>query len=198
MHADRIQKVKTIIQAQLEDINKLTGINSLILAVCLVDTLAGFYCGFKGQKNGNKDRYLKFVDKYLKTHQSYLYDVRCNLTHSFSNTVSNFLFIDSKEFSNVFPNTTEILDWKVFNIDIFKKDLQAAIDNYFNELHIIPNDELFANFTLRFEHLNILEDGVIPTIKNLKGEMISTYHELDTLPGIDLKIAMFDQTKIKK
>ena len=98
----KIEKVKSVIQNQLYDIKKITGINSLILSVCLVDTLAGFYCGYNGQKNGNKTRYLKFVEKYLQSHKEYLYEIRCNLTHSFSNTISNFMFIDDKEFTSVF------------------------------------------------------------------------------------------------
>lgn len=195
---DRIEKVKSAIQNQLTEINKLTGVNSLILSVCLVDTLAGFYCGYKGEKKGNKARYLKFVEKYLTSHQTYLYDVRCNLTHSFSNTVSNFLFVDNKEFTDVFKGVAKILDWTVFNIDAFKTDLHIAIDNYFSDLHDPSNTDMLSNFNVRYNHLNILEDDIIPTVRNLKGEMIFKHTDLDTMPGTNLKIAMLSPTKIKK
>ena len=58
-----IQKVKLVVEKQLHDINIISGINSLILSVCLIDTLAGFYNGYCGQSTGNKDRYKKFTDK---------------------------------------------------------------------------------------------------------------------------------------
>lgn len=195
---DRIERVKLAIQNQLTEINKLTGVNSLILSVCLVDTIAGFYCGYKGEKTGNRNRYLKFVERYLKSHKTYLYDLRCNLTHSFSNTVSNFLFVDDKEFTRVFEGVSKILDWTVFNIDSFKKDLQIAIDNYFTDLNDTSNNDIRLNFDIRYNHLNILEDSTIPTIRNLKGEMIFKHTDLDTLPGTNVKIAMLSPTKIKK
>jgi hypothetical protein len=190
--------VKSVVQNQLDDIKNLTGINSLILSVCLVDTLAGFYCGYNGQKNGNKVRYLKFVEKYLNPHKDYLYEIRCNLTHSFSNTVSNFLFVDNKEFTSVFKETTQILDNPVFNIDKFKEDLTNAINFYFKELANAPSAEILNNFNLRFDSLKILTDSSIPTIRNLKGEIVKNFENLDSLPGLDLKIAIASPTKVKK
>ena len=50
----KIETVKSVVQNQLDDIKRLSGINSLILSVCLVDTLAGFFCGYTGQKKGTK------------------------------------------------------------------------------------------------------------------------------------------------
>jgi hypothetical protein len=61
----KIQKVREVVEKQLLDINRISGISSLILSVCLVDTLAGFSSGYRGQPTGNKDRYKKFTEKYL-------------------------------------------------------------------------------------------------------------------------------------
>jgi len=193
----KIATLKSVVQKQLDDIKQLTGINGLILSVCLVDTLAGFYCGYIGQKNGNKTRYLKFVEKYLHQHKDYLYDIRCNLTHSFSNTVSKFMFIDNKEFSNVFKEATHILDWQIFNIDKFKEDLAIAITAYFEELTNSSSRDILDNFNLRFDRLNILKDTLIPTVRNLNDEMVADYQELESLPGLDLKIAIASPTKVK-
>lgn len=194
----KIETVKSVVQNQLDDIKKITGINSLILSVCLVDTLAGFYCGYNGQKNGNKTRYLKFVEKYLHPHIEYLYEIRCNLTHSFSNTISNFMFVDNKEFTSIFKKTTQILDFPVFNIDKFKEDLTNAINLYFEELANTSSTEILNNFTLRFDSLKILTDASLPTLRNLKGEIVKDYEKLDSLPGLDLKIAIASPIKIKK
>lgn len=195
---DNIMRIKTAIQNQLKEIDSITGINSLILSVCLVDTVAGFYCGYKGEPKGNKDRYLRFVTKYLNYYKDHLYDIRCNLAHSFSNTLSKFMFIDSPEYSKVFPNTEKILDWTIFNIDKFKNDLRCAIEQYFIELETSNDPELEVNFKTRFEYAGILEDDVIPTVRNLAGEMVKNYDDLDTLPGTNFKIAVDAPTKTKK
>ena len=194
----KIETVKSVVQNQLDDIKNITGINSLILSVCLVDILAGFYCGYNGQKNGNKTRYLKFVEKYLHPHKEYLYEIRCNLTHSFSNTISNFMFVDDKEFTSVFKETTQILDCPVFNIDKFKEDLTNAINFYFEELANTSGTEILNNFNLRSDSLSILTDTFLPTLRNLKGEIVKDYEKLDSLPDLDLKIALASPTKIKK
>jgi len=193
-----IEKVKSIINAQMNDINALNGINSLILSVCLVDTLAGFYSGYKGELRGNRDRFKKFTEKYLPQHDSYLYEIRCSLAHSFSNTVSNFMFVDSKEYSNVFSETKQILDWKVFDIAKFKVELKNAIDNYFTDLIGSSNAELLANFNIRFTHCVILDDGVIPTVRNMKGDIVKNYNDLDNLGDLPIKLAIFSPTKVKK
>lgn len=195
---EKIDKVNSAIRQQLADVIILKGINSLILSVCLVDTLAGFYGGYKGEKNGNRKRYLDFVTKYLSKYKDDLYDIRCNLAHSFSNTVSNYLFIDSEEFSKLFPKTIKIHGQPTFHIDIFKGDLSIAMENYFNDLKNPANTTLITNFNLRFDHLNILESSVIPTVRNLKCEMIKNISDCDLLPGTDIKIAIYDPTQIKK
>ncbi len=195
---DKINSLKLVAQKQLQDIKIISGINSLILSVCLIDTFAGFYCGYNGQKTGNRDRFLKFVDAYLINHKSYLYDLRCNIVHSFSNTVANFMFVDNKDFTNVFGNVGQILDWKIFNIDTFKSDLEIAINSYFSELVETNNNVLLNNFNLRFDSLNILTDGVFPALKNLKGEYKLNIEDFDELPGTGLKIASYAPIIIKK
>ncbi len=195
---NKIEKIKTAIEAQLKEVGSISGINSLILSVCLVDTMAGFYCGYVGQHGGNKARYLKFVEAYLIEYKDHLYDIRCNLTHSFSNTLANFMFVDNPEYSKVFPNTGKILDWTIFNIEKFKTDLRTAIDRYFSDLEDSKNQELMDHFNKRFDHAGILEDGVIPTVRTLDGKMVKNYDDLDELPGTGLKIAVYDPTKTKK
>ncbi len=194
-----ITKVQTSLQRQLADTNKLDGINSLILSVCLVDTLAGFYSGYDGKKiGGNKKRFEKFVDKYLATHKTYLYELRCNLTHSFSNTVANFMFVDNKEFTKVFGSSINILGSPVFSIDKFKSDLESAFNNYFNDLLKNTEPDIQTNFQTRFNSFGILQDSVIGTVRNLKGELISHIDQADKLGDSGLKIMSIDPTPIKK
>lgn len=196
---NNVNKTKAALELQLADIKKLTGINSLLLSVCFVDTLAGFYCGYDGKtQGGNKKRYEKFVDKYLASHKSYIYDVRCNLTHSFSNTVANFMFVDNPEFSKVFGTTVSILNSPIFNIDKFKVDLESAFNTYFNDLLNNSESNIQVNFHTRFNGFGILQDGVIGTVRNLKGEIINHIDQADTMPGLNLKIVSFDPTKIKQ
>ena len=42
-----IIEIKAAIDIQQKDIESISGINSLIISVCLVDTLAGFYSGYE-------------------------------------------------------------------------------------------------------------------------------------------------------
>jgi hypothetical protein len=195
---EKIKKIKSAIENQLKEINSIVGINSLILSVCLVDTMAGFYCGYEGQKGGNKDRYLRFVESYLNEYKDHLYDIRCNLTHSFSNTLANFMFVDNPEYSQVFPHTRKVLDWRIFNIDKFKKDLKEAIDQYFQDLESSNDQGLKENFNKRFDYVGILEDGVLPTVRTLDGKMVKNYDDMDELPGTGIKMALYNPTKLKE
>jgi hypothetical protein len=193
-----IKKIKTAIGVQIKEIESISGINSLLLSVCLVDTMAGFYCGYKGQRSGNKDRYLEFVEKYLVEYKGHLYDIRNNLAHSFSNTLANFMFVDDPEYSEVFPNTEKVLDWTIFNIEKFKKDLKIAIEQYFIELETTDNQILIENFKKRYDIKGILEDNVLPTLRTLDGRMVNNNDELDELPGTRVKIGRYEPTKTKK
>jgi hypothetical protein len=195
---ENIQKVKLVIEKQLHEINIISGINSLILSVCLVDTLAGFFCGYNGQHGRNKERYKKFTDKYLPEYSNYIYKIRCDLAHSFSNTLSKYYFIDNKEFTNEFGNSVNILDRQTFNIDHFRKALSQAINNYFADVKNNSFTDIQNQFKIRFDYSNILEDGVLGTIRNLEGNHKSKYEELDSLPGLDLKIAITSPIEIKK
>lgn len=193
-----VDTVKKTIYLQLSDIHKITGINSLILSMCLVDTLAGFYSGYIGQKKGNRTRFLIFVEKYLPQYKDFLYDVRCNLTHSFSNTVSNFMFIDDNVFTRSFSEIQNILGSPIFNIDLFKQDLSKAINVYFEELSNPINREVINNFNLRYNSLAILTDSNLGTVRNLNGQIVNKIENLDSLPSVDLKIAIASPIKIKK
>jgi hypothetical protein len=202
-----INKVKSALQRQLDDIKKLDGINGLILSVCLVDTLAGFYGGYDGkdkrsadgkEKIGNKKRYENFVDKYLIPYKDHIYGLRCNLTHSFSNTVTNYMFVDNPEFTNVFGEKLNIFNSPVFNIGSFKRDLELAFNSYFADLLNNSTHDILTNFKTRYTSFGILQDGVIGTVRNLKGELINHIDQADTMPGLNLKIVSFDPTKIKQ
>lgn len=194
----KIKKVKSVLKSQFNEIKNLSGINSLLLSVCLIDTIAGFYCGYNGEKGGNKKRYSIFVENYLPKYNAELYDIRCNLTHSFSNTISNFIFIDNKEYTNIFDYATNIIGQKTFDINLFKNDLENAINKYFEELENFKDEAIVLNFIKRFNKLNILDDGHVGFIRNLKGDLIKKYDELDSLPGLDLKICLASPIKIKK
>ena len=196
--SDNIQKVKRVVEKQLHDIGIISGINSLILSVFLVDTIAGFFSGYDGQATGNKDRYEKFTDKYLPEYTNYIYKIRCDLAHSFSNTLSNYYFVDSEEFTHVFGNSVNILDKQTFNIDHFRKALSQAIDNYFGDVEKNNVTDIQNKFKIRFDYSKILEDGMLGTVRNLEGKLINNYEELDSLLGLDLKIAMIPPIKIKK
>lgn len=191
-----IEKVRSSITQQMQDIYSITGINSLILSVCVVDSLAGFYFGYNGQKKGNRDRYKKFADKYLPDYCSIIYQIRCDLTHSFSNTLAKYYFVDNIEFTNVFGSSVKILDKQTFNIDNFRDSLKKAIDNYFSDLN--SDNTLLTNFTTRFNYGNILDDGLIGTVRNLEGKMVNKYEDWDSLPGLDLKITFADPINVKK
>ena len=194
--SENIQKIKSVVSIQLQDIYSISGINSLLLSVCLVDTLAGFYCGYNGQKTGNKDRYKKFADKYLPEYCNIIYQIRCDLAHSFSNTLSQYYFVDNIEFTTVFGNSINILDKQTFNIDHFRDSLKKAIENYFSD--ISSDSDVQSNFSIRFNYSNILHDGQIGTVRNLTGKMVTKYDELDSLPGLDLKVAVIDPMKTKQ
>lgn len=195
---NKIDKVEIVIKNQLADIKAISGINSLILSVCLVDTIAGFYCGYEGQKSGNKTRYLKFVETYLEDYKDHLYDIRCNLTHSFSNTLAKFMFVDDTEYSQVFPNLNKFLDWQVFDIGAFKSRLEESIDMYFQELRTSDDSELLESFNKRLAFAGILQDGVIPTLRTIDGKMVRHISDIKEDPETGLKIALEAPTKTKK
>jgi len=193
-----IQTVKQSIIKQLNDINIISGINSLILSVCLVDTLAGFFSGYNGQKFGNKDRYKIFSDKYLSEYSDNIYKIRCDLTHSFSNTLSMYYFIDNEEFTEVIGNSVKIFDRQTFNIDDFKKKLSKAVNDYFNDLENDCVTDIQKHFKTRFDYANILVDDILVTARKLDGKLVSNYDDLDNLPGLNLKIAMTTAIDVKK
>ena len=193
-----ITEIKNAIAVQQKDIDAISGINSLILSVCLVDTLAGFYCGYAGERSGNKNRYSTFVNKYLASYSEHLYDIRCNLTHSFSNTLANFMFVDNAEFSQVFPNTEKLLDWTIFNVEKFKTELRFATEKYFQDLENSDDSSLKKNFMKRYNYRGILKDGVIPTMRNMEGKIIKNSEDMDELPSTGIKFAAYYPTKTKK
>jgi hypothetical protein len=191
-----IGEVVKSLSPQLEDIKNTTTMSSLILSVCLIDTLAGFYCGFEGEGTKHKSRFNKFTEKYLPKYSSFLYDLRNGLVHSFSNQ-SNFMFTESNEFSNAFPNLRKILDKEIFDVNEFKKSIKDAFEEYIHDISDLDNNNLRANFMKRFKKLGIIKEGGIPVLRNSKGEIVSHINDADKLPGTDIPFGIADRVKTK-
>ncbi len=189
------EDVRASLKAQIEDIKKASNISSLILSTCMIDALAGFYNGYIGQPKKNKKFFLNFSKKYFPSYDAEkLYTLRCDVVHSFSNSLS-YLLVASENFTQAFPNIKDILGSEIFNINKLKTDLELAFENYFRDLEFNPI--LLANFNKRLGHLGILKRAVIPTVTDLTGKVISKYEDLpELLPG--LKIAMYTPTDSNK
>lgn len=191
-----IREVVKSLSPQLEDIKNASTISSLILSVCLIDTLAGFYCGFEGAGKKHKSRFNKFTEKYLPNHSAFLYDLRNGLVHSFSNQ-SNFIFTESDEFSTAFPHLRKILDKEIFKVNEFKKSIEDAFEEYIQDISDLDNQYLRANFMKRFKKLGIIKEGGIPVLRNSKGEIVSHINDGDKLPGTNIPFGMADRIKTK-
>jgi len=191
-----IREVVKSLSPQLKDIKNASTISSLILSVCLIDALAGFYCGFEGEGKRHKSRFNKFTEKYLPKHSSFLYDLRNGLVHSFSNQ-NNFMFAESNEFSDAFPNLCRIFDKEIFKVDEFKKEIENAFEEYIQDIADRDNNDLRANFMKRYKKLGIIKEDVIPILRNLKGEIVSHINDADKLPGTNIPIGITDRIKTK-
>lgn len=194
---NEINKVKSILKNHFADIKQTNGIISLILSVCLIDTLAGFYNGYTNEHNKNKNYFNNFVNHYLPDYADDLYKIRCDIVHSFSNSL-NYFFIDDTQFSEAFPSLKSILGSPVLKIDKLKDELFIAIDCYFSDLEI--NDDLLVKFNLRSNELGIITPSAIGVMKDLNGNIVSHITDLpDILHGPSgTKIATLAHVKINK
>lgn len=193
------QKVEKAIADQLVDIDKVSSMSSIILSLCLIDALAGFYKGYDGQQQRvNKQHFNNFVTYYLPSYKDFLHDLRCRLVHNFSNISLNLMFVDNEEFLDKFKGLRKIFSSELFNVKKYRQELRSAVNRYFSDLNNQENIELQSNFMIRYKALGIIEDGLLPTMTNLDGDIISHVDEADKLPGTNIPIAMYNPTKIKK
>ena len=201
LNAHTKEKVKQILTKQLAEINAVSGINSLILSVCFIDALAGFYNGFdaKAEKERkNKEFYNAFTARYLPEYADDIYMIRCKLTHNFSNLMGKLMFVDDSGFTNTFHQLKYFLDLKVFDIHQFRSKLNGAFENYFSDLEQPNNEELRVNFLKRFGYLGILEDSVFPALSNSKGEIIYDIDDCEKIPRVNLPFAFYSPVPVKK
>jgi len=191
-------KVKTSLRSQLDEIENLHLTSSLILSVCLIDTLAGFHAGYRGEIKGNKMRFNNFITEYLPEYKDDLYELRCNLVHSFSNVTAKYLFHDDDELSAKWGDIQGFMGYKMFDIQKFKLRLRKSFEQYFMDLEKPENISLREGFMIRYHHLGIIEDGVFPATRNLKGEIVRSMDEADTLPGTNIKFVIAAPIQVKK
>ena len=86
-----IEKVNKSLSNQIKDINNASTVSTMILAICIIDCIAGFYSGYEGKGKNHKARFNKFTKEYLPEYTEFLYDLRNDIVHSFSNSL-NLLF----------------------------------------------------------------------------------------------------------
>jgi hypothetical protein len=197
--SNAIREVDKALSIQVEDIKNTSTMSSLILSVCLIDTLAGFYGGYQGNGSGTeRKRFEKFTKKYLPNYASNLYKVRSDLVHSFTNT-SNFMFTTKDEFTKAFPSINKVFDTPLFDTVDFKEAIVKAYQLFLEDVGDLANMDLRANFMSRYKSVGIIKDGVIGAVRDIKsGKIVS---KIDTNKPFDPEnplIFYADPIKIKK
>lgn len=192
-----LEIVDKTLSAHLKDINTTSTINSLILSVCFIDVLAGFYSGFDGkQKNGVGKRFKQFTEKYLPKYSANLWEVRNGLVHSLEN-VGNFIFNESNEFSTAFPQVNAILGHNLFDVKDFKKSVEIAYENYIHDVSDTDNQIIRNNFMKRFESLGLIKDFPVGVIKDFNGNIITNIDDAPKMPGLNVAIGIAGNLKLK-
>ncbi len=194
---EAITIVKKSLSNQIEDIKKTSTMSSLILSVCLVDTLSGFYCGYEGKGKGHEKRFNKFTKEFLPEYSNFLHDLRNNLVHSFSNRDLNFMFILNQDFFDAFPNIERILSMKVFNVHKFKEAIYSCFEKYFGLLEESENLDLRANFMKRYTALGIIKDRILPVMRNMEGNIVSNINNADKMPTTNIPFGTIEALKTK-
>jgi len=193
----RYFKVKESLTKCIEDAEKTSSTSSLILCVCLIDALSGFFNGYIGQRGENKEFFKKFSKKYLPNFDSdKLYTLRCDVVHSYSNSLG-FMIFDNEEFSKKFPDVESIFGSEVIRVDELRKDLKISLDKYFSDVR--SDNELLDKFNKRFEFLGILIHSDIPTVTDLDGNMLNcSYEDIPESGTPGLKVVRINPTKFVK
>jgi len=191
-----ITKVESSLSKQMLDVEKTSNISAMILSVCIVDCLSGFHGGYEGKGSRHKSRFNKFTKEYMPKYADFLYKLRSDLLHNFSNSL-NLLFADNHEFLNSLPGIHTILGKKIFDIIQFKSNLKEAYAQYFCDVGDLENEKLRSNFMKRYKSLGLIDDYSFPVLRNFKGEIKSDINEMDRMPESGFPIAIGDSIKLK-
>jgi|GEM_PF-1340687 len=191
-----IERVNKALSPQMNDVFNTSTMSSLILSVCLIDTLSSFHSGFEGKGSKHKARFNKFTKQYLPEYTDLLYNLRNDVIHSFSN-LSNLLFTESEEFKSTFPQLKSILGKEVFDVKKFKNRMVEVYNEFLSDVGDLENNDLRSNFMKRYKSLGIISDFNIPVMKNFKGEIKTHIDEMDRLPGTDIPIGFAHPIKTK-
>ncbi len=127
-------------------------IGALILGVCALDVLGGFYAGV--EKTEGKT-FKDFIEKYLPNQKTYISsgvyeNMRCNLVHGYST--------EGYKYTDEFPAKHLQKDEKDGNlwihIDTFIWEVETATRKYLDDLS--AKDELWNHFKDRWKHAPLL------------------------------------------
>jgi hypothetical protein len=194
--SEAIKAVNKSLSLQMNDMYHSSTMSSLILSVCIIDALAGFYSGYEGKGTSHKSRFNKFILKYLPAYVDLLHSVRNGLIHSFAN-LSNLLFTDNDEFKKVFPKVGSIFSKEIFDVQKFKDDMVRVYNEYLMEVSEVENKDLRSNFLKRYKSLGIIQDFNVPVFKNMKGEITAHIDDMDRLPGTNIPFGSMHPLKFK-
>ncbi len=171
--SNAIKEVDKTLSVQVEDIKNTSTMSSLILSVCLIDTLSGFYGGYQGKGNSERSRFENFTKQYLPKYAAKLYKVRSYLLHSFTNT-SNFMFVATSEFSEAFPNISGFEGMPFFNLVEFKEAVIKSYENFLQDVGEVENRDLRSRFMSRYKSVGIIKDDSILVMREKKdGKIVS-------------------------
>jgi len=191
-----ITKVEASLAKQMTDIESTSNISAIILSVCIIDCLSGFHSGYEGKGSRHKSRFNKFTKEYLPIYEDFLYDLRSDLLHSFSNSL-NLLFADDHEFLKSFPGIHTILGKKIFDIIQFKSELKEAYSQYFCDVGDLENEKLRSNFMKRYKSLGLIDDYNFPVLRNFKGDIKTNIEDMDRMSKNGFPIGFGDTIKLK-
>lgn len=152
---DLINRIKfSLTQLAFTDIKRASAggakMGAFILASCFIDYLAGFYYGHKSKK----EDYINFINKHLRRYDGgkIYYSVRNGLVHNYS-VERDFIFSENRDDG---PHLGKHKNGKIIlNLDEFIKDIENAMNKYFNALEHDNNLKLKA--INRFKRGKMLE-----------------------------------------
>jgi len=195
--SNAIREVDKVLSQQINDIKIISTTSALILTVCLVDTLSGFFAGKSDTKNDGGIAFDNFAQKYLPKYSLTLRKFRNGLVHSMHN-VHNYFFIQSEEFNNAFPGLKNILGHELFQVEEFKSAVYKAYEEYIQDISDLGNTDLRTKFLNRYDSLGIIKSGVIGVVKNFSGKIIQNVNDLERVPGSNIGFGITDTIDIKK
>ena len=131
-------------------------IGALILGVCALDVLGGFYAGVKITK---PKTFKDFIEEYLPNQEIYIdsgvyENMRCNLVHGYS--TEGFKYTDEFPAKHLQKDEEDGNFW--IHVDTFLWEVETAARDYLDDLS--KKDELWPLFKKRWKHAPLL--GPIP------------------------------------